>query len=223
MTHHPPTTPIRRARLRRGLAVAAIAATATVAQSGGEVDAALRTQSPAIAEEADRALESLESWQTERNPADYVRFVTSRGLTAAMTAVDLGLDPTTLRAEWASVPMAKQEAVLAAMSQLGVPYRSHKSDPEVGFDCSGLTSWAFAQAGLELPRVSRDQIRAAERVDEDEATAGDLTYYPGHIAIYIGAGSIVHSPNSGNHVEAVAEWSTRSLTYGDPFGGDGDS
>ncbi len=223
MTHHPPTSTSRRGRLRRGLAVTAIATTVTLAQTSGAADAAARTESPAIAEEADRALEALDRWQEDRNPADYVRFVQSRGLTASMTADDLGIDPSTLRDAWASVPVSKQEAVLAAMSQLGVPYRSLTSDPEVGFDCSGLTSWAFAQAGLELPRVSGDQIRAAERVDEAEATAGDLAYYPGHIAIYLGAGSIVHSPNSGNHVEAVADWSSRSLRYGDPFGGDGDA
>jgi len=181
-------------------------------------DAARTTTSDAIADEAERAVDALERWRDGQNPVDYVRFVRGRDAAATMTATELEIDARTLASAWADAPATKQHAVLAAMSQLGVPYRSLKSDPDVGFDCSGLTTWAFAEAGVELPRVSRDQIRSADDVERGGAAPGDLVYYPGHIGIYLGAETYVHSPNSGNHVEA-RHLPGKSLRFGDPVAG----
>lgn len=206
-----------RSRLRRGIAAAGALVAVGVLITPGGADASVRTKSEVIAAEADRALDAFERWQSDRNPADYVRFVQGREATANLTAVDLQIDPTALRSAWASTSSEKQLAVLAAMSQLGVPYRSIASEPGVGFDCSGLTSWAFAQAGLEIPRPSGDQFRAAEEIELDEADPGDYVYYPGHISIYLGVGVMVHSPNSGSHVEAVTLPDKRSLRFADPF------
>jgi hypothetical protein len=82
-----------------------------------------------------------------------------------------------------------------------------------------LTVWAFAEAGVEIPRISRDQINDADAVDRDDAVAGDLVYYPGHVSIYLGADLMVHSPNSGSHVE-VTWLPDRSLRFGDATPGD---
>jgi cell wall-associated NlpC family hydrolase len=210
----------RRSFLRRGLGGAAVLMAVSLLVAPGGADASVRTTSETIAVEADRALDAFVRWQSDRNPADYVRFVQSRENTATMTATDLQIDPAALDAAWAAAPVDKQLAVLAAMSQLGVPYRSISSEPGVGFDCSGLTTWAFAQAGLEIPRTSRDQFRAAERIDREEAEPGDFVYYPGHISIYLGEGMMVHSPNSGNHVEAVTIPTKRSVDFADPFATD---
>lgn len=210
----------RRSRLRRGLVGAAALLGVSLLAVPAGAEASVRTKSETIAAEADRALDAFERWESDRNPADYVRFVQSRENTAAMTATDLQIDPVELAATWASAPVDKQRAVLAAMSQLGVPYRSISSEPGVGFDCSGLTIWAFAQADLELPRTSRDQFRAAERIDREEAEPGDFVYYPGHISIYLGAGMMVHSPYSGSHVEAVTIPTKRSVDFADPFAAD---
>lgn len=209
-----------RSRLRRGLlgAGALLAIGALSAPDG--VDASVRTTSATIAAEADRALDAFEQWEADHNPADYVQFIQRREAAAAMTASELEIDAAALRAEWASAPIEKQQAVLAAMSQLGVPYKSIASEPGVGFDCSGLTIWAFAQAGLEIPRSSRDQFRAADEIELDEAEPGDFVYYPGHISIYLGVGTMVHSPNSGNHVEAVTLTTKRSVKFADPFSDD---
>ena len=62
---------------------------------------------------------------------------------------------------WAAADHRHQVAVLAALVQLGAPYRSYSSHPSVGFDCSGLTSWAWRRAGVTIPRSSGDQIAAA--------------------------------------------------------------
>lgn len=209
-----------RSRLRRGLLGAgALLAIGALSASDG-VDARVRTTSATIADEAEQALEAFEQWEADRNPADYVQFVQRREAAAEMTASELEIDVVALRTAWASAPIEKQQAVLAAMSQLGVPYKSIASEPGVGFDCSGLTIWAFAQAGLEIPRSSGDQFRAADEVDLDEAEPGDLVYYPGHISIYLGVGTMVHSPNSGNHVEAVNLPTKRSVDFADPFSDD---
>ncbi len=222
MTRTPHITTRSAARLRRfvvGAAAIGSACSIGIVHSGDIAGAARRTQSETIAAEAERALDALEDWNDTQNPTDYVRFVQARELAATMTATDLEVDADEMRDAWAAAPDEKQQAVLAAMSQLGVPYRNMKSDPEVGFDCSGLTSWAFAQAGVDLERVSRDQINEAAAVELDSAAAGDLVYYPGHIGIYLGAETYVHSPNSGNHVEAV-HLPSKSLRFGDALVGD---
>ncbi len=201
----------------RRLAIGAAVATCfvTVAGAGvGGVDAARRTKSDTIAFEADRALDALDRWTHTQNPADYIRFVQARELTATLTAGDLELDADEMRSAWSEAPAEKQYAVLSAMSQLGVPYESIASKPGVGFDCSGLTIWAFAEAGVEIPRVSGDQIEAAESIDLAAAEPGDLVHYPGHIGIYLGAEAYVHSPESGSHVEAV-HLPDKSLNFGD--------
>lgn len=209
------TTPSPR-RLRGRLLGAIAIAVSSIAVLGvdGGVGAAPKTSSEAIAAEADRALAALDAWQADRNPADYVRFVQGRDAAATMTAADLEVDQASLRSEWSSVPMAQQQAVLAAMSQLGVPYQFLASEPGVGFDCSGLTLWAYDQAGIEIPRVSRDQIQAAEAVEFDEAVAGDLMFYPGHIGLYLGMGLFVHSVEPGVPVQARHVPTKRNLDWG---------
>jgi peptidoglycan DL-endopeptidase CwlO len=94
-------------------------------------------------------------------------------------------------------------AVQAALAQLGVPYRYATSIPGVGFDCSGLTAYAWAQAGVGLPHQSRAQFAATPRVPISEAQAGDLLFFYSpisHVSIYLGNGSQVHAPNTGTVV-----------------------
>jgi len=215
ITHNQTRRAVRWCHLAVGVVVVSGACAVTAADA---VDARPRSSSEVVAAEADRALEALSSWRTTQSPADYVRFVQARESAAVITATELEIDADQLRQEWAATSNEKQEAVLAALTQLGVPYRNLKSAPGVGFDCSGLTIWAFDQAGVEIPRNSRDQFRAATEVELAEAEPGDLVYYPGHIAIYLGAEAMVHSPDSGNHVEAVLLPTRKSLRFGDVAG-----
>lgn len=202
------------ARVRRALVVACVGAVGVVGLSATSVDAGARTSSTVIADSAAQAVDALERWEQTLNPVDYVRFVQHRDQAAAMTEADVELPDGALRDAWANVSIAKQHAVLNAVSQLGVPYRNLASKPGIGFDCSGLTVWAFAGAGIEIPRVSRDQINDSKTVERSDAEAGDLVYYPGHISIYLGAETMVHAPNSGNLVE-VAPLPDKSLRFGD--------
>jgi cell wall-associated NlpC family hydrolase len=211
-THHRSTS----TRVRRLSTSAIVGAAIFVGLSsiGDGTAAARRTTSDSIAANAGQAVAALDRWEQTANPLDYIRFVQHRDHAASMTEREIELPAGALEERWAHVSIAKQHAVLSAISQLGVPYRSLKSEPGVGFDCSGLTVWAFNEAGVELPRISRDQINDAESLEREEAEPGDLVYYPGHVSIFIGAGMMVHSPNSGSHVE-VTHLPDRSLRFGD--------
>ena len=102
-------------------------------------------------------------------------------------------------------------AIQAALGQLGVPYRYAQASPGVAFDCSGLTYYAWAQAGITLPRNSRMQAAAIPRVPIAAAQPGDLIFYYSpisHVGIYLGNGQLVHAPNTGSYVKvANVRWS----------------
>lgn len=72
-----------------------------------------------------------------------------------------------------------------------------------GFDCSGLTQWAYGRAGVALPRTSQAQRGAGRQVPLSEARPGDLVTYradASHIAMYVGGGQVVHAPYPGGRV-----------------------
>jgi len=102
------------------------------------------------------------------------------------------------------VPPTVAGAIQAAMSQRGVPYVWGGETPGVGFDCSGLVQWSFAQAGISLPRTSGAQYAATTHIPLADIQAGDLLFYgPGgseHVALYIGGGSMIEAPYTGASV-----------------------
>lgn len=88
--------------------------------------------------------------------------------------------------------------VAAAVSQLGVPYVWGGTTPGIGLDCSGLTQYCYAQAGISIPRNSEDQANAGRRVPLSEAKPGDILWRPGHVAIYTGGDEYIHEPHTGD-------------------------
>jgi cell wall-associated NlpC family hydrolase len=94
---------------------------------------------------------------------------------------------------------------------LGVPYVAFKADPSSGFDCSGLTMWVWARAGVSLPHQSGAQYRSLPHVTQADVQPGDLLFYKnpiGHVAIYIGGGQLIHAPATGQVVKiAAVNWS----------------
>lgn len=99
-----------------------------------------------------------------------------------------------------------QMIVDTAMAQLGKPYVWAAAGPG-SFDCSGLTQFAFAAAGISLPHSSRMQAQMGSAVSRDQLQPGDLIafYSPvSHIGIYIGNGQMVHAPTSGDVVKVTS-------------------
>ena len=91
-------------------------------------------------------------------------------------------------------------AVDAAMSVIGTQYVWGSANPSVGFDCSGLTSWAWAQAGVYIPHSSASQYSSLPHVPLGSVQPGDLIFYYSpisHVALYIGGGQIVHATHPG--------------------------
>ncbi|EFK54877.1 NlpC/P60 family protein [Corynebacterium genitalium ATCC 33030] len=86
---------------------------------------------------------------------------------------------------------AGRAAVEAAKSQMGTPYVWGGSQPG-GFDCSGLTSWAYKQAGVEIPRTAENQA-VGQQVSYEELQPGDLVVWSGHVAMYAGDGMMVEA------------------------------
>lgn len=93
--------------------------------------------------------------------------------------------------------------VAAARSYIGVPYKWGGTSYS-GIDCSGLTQAAYAAAGISIPRTSSSQAAAGKTIGSlSEALPGDIICYPGHVAIYIGNGQVIHAPTKGQNVKVA--------------------
>jgi len=95
-------------------------------------------------------------------------------------------------------------AVRAAMSRLGCPYLWGAAGPG-RFDCSGLVKWAYAQAGVPLPRTTYEQITAGVPVARSQVLPGDLVFpHSGHVQIAISRDLVVEAPYPGARVQISA-------------------
>ena len=88
--------------------------------------------------------------------------------------------------------------VEAAYSQLGVPYVWGGSTPGKALDCSGLTQYCYAQAGIRISHYTGSQYEELRRIPLSEAKPGDILYRSGHVAIYIGDDRYIHEPRAGD-------------------------
>lgn len=83
-------------------------------------------------------------------------------------------------------------AVRHALTQLGVPYDWGGTTPGVGLDCSGLTQWAYSEAGLNLPRLAQEQDVGAP-VAAGDLRPGDLAVWDGHVAMIVGNNTMIEA------------------------------
>jgi len=194
-----------------GLASAIVLGTAVPSTSA----TAPRVVDP-IAEVASGALVLMNSSATKVESPSYLAW---REQLAVEVGERLGLDPSELLAAWDRADTAHQTALMAALAQIGAPYRRRSADPEKGFDCSGLTAYAWGQAGYSLARNSTQQFRQGEPRNFFTAQAGDLIRYPGHVMMWLGVdNAVVHSPEPGKVVEVrlLSDRSLRRSGFFDP-------
>lgn len=124
-------------------------------------------------------------------------------------------------------PGARAVVIASARSQLGVPYAWGGQTPGSAFDCSGLSQWAWAEAGVVLPRTAQDQYDAGPTVDRKRLVPGDLVFFGtspaavSHVGIYAGDGLMVDAPHPGTDVriEPLAGFAPPFVAATDPGAG----
>ncbi|WP_333758787.1 C40 family peptidase [Streptomyces sp. ISBFB 2968] len=110
-----------------------------------------------------------------------------------------------LRGEISSTGGGSSALASAAEKYLGVPYK-YGGTSKSGLDCSGLVVLAFRDAyGVTPPRTTYGQEPWKEltKVSRSDLKSGDLVFWPGHVAIYVGGGKVIHAPKPGRVVTIV--------------------
>ena len=99
-------------------------------------------------------------------------------------------------------PATHSSVVSIALRYLGVPYVWGGASPS-GFDCSGLTMYAYAKVGVYLPHNAAMQYGMGTPVSRSQLAPGDLVFFNGlsHVGMYIGGGRFVHAPHTGDVVK----------------------
>lgn len=111
-----------------------------------------------------------------------------------------------------------------AQKQQGKMYRWGGESPVTGFDCSGLTQYAFGQgAGVSIPRTAAAQYAAAVKVPRPQANKGDLVFFNtsgkrvSHVGIYLGNDKFVHAPRTGKAIttdKLAGYWERKLVGFG---------
>ena len=104
------------------------------------------------------------------------------------------------------VPTVGAAAVEISKRYLNTPYYWGGETPDTGFDCSGLMQYAYKQLGIDIPRVTYDQVNAGVEVPRDQLQPGDLVLFARggdvhHVGMYIGDDKFIHAPHTGDVVK----------------------
>jgi len=150
------------------------------------------------------------------------------GLAAALVAAPLAATPAHAFTDFTKTETARQRpaatpltaAIKAARGAIGASYAMGATGPGA-FDCSGLTTYAFARADIALPRTSQAQFGVGKAVDRDEIRAGDLVFFstngpgPSHVGVATGRTKAISATSSGG----VMEHSTTDAYWGASYVG----
>jgi peptidoglycan DL-endopeptidase CwlO len=165
----------------------------------------LQAQEAARQAELRRELQARIAAQQQQAPAVALSSTVAPGPSSSSTgSVSVGPAP----------PPTHSSVVAIAEQYLGVPYRWGGASPS-GFDCSGLVMYVFAQVGVSLPHSSYAQYGMGSPVSRDQLQPGDLVFFDGlgHVGIYVGGGSFIHAPHTGDVVKISSMTGWYASTY----------
>jgi cell wall-associated NlpC family hydrolase len=173
----------------------------------GEI-AHLQAQEAARQAELRRELAARVAAQQQQAPAQALSSTASVADPAASSA------PPSSAPVGPAPPATHSSVVAIAERYLGVPYRWGGASPS-GFDCSGLVMYVFAQVGVSLPHSSYAQYGMGTPVSRDQLQPGDLVFFDGlgHVGIYVGGGSFIHAPHTGDVVKISSMTGWYASTY----------
>ena len=105
------------------------------------------------------------------------------------------------------------ELIAATEKYVGLPYVWGGNDASVGLDCSSFVQHAFRDVGIDLPRVTWDQMKQGTPVASmADAKPGDLlfSFDGGHVSIYLGNGKAIDAPQPGDTIKVRDAWENDS-------------
>lgn len=173
-----------------------------VAAAQQAAQAAVASQEATLSKVKGQIATLVAQQQAAQQAAEHAAFLARAATTSAASAAYSHLPPAS----------GASGAVAAAESQIGVPYRWGGEQPGVGFDCSGLTQWAWGRAGVGLPRTAQGQYDATTHISLGSLQPGDLVFWGGgsgsieHVGMYVGNGDVVHAPQTGQNVQISPIW-----------------
>jgi cell wall-associated NlpC family hydrolase len=208
----------------------ALASAETLEASARQQATDLATQQATMQQQLQQAQQTVLGLEGARSAAQQA----AAGQVAAQHSVVSGGSAGPATTAGAASSSAVETAIAAARNYLGTIYAwggGSLSGPSagwgidegvVGFDCSGLTRYAYAQAGIAIPRNATAQYLALPRVSRSDLQRGDLVFWATdtssastihHVAIYLGNGSILEAPESGEVIRVT------SMRWGGFIGG----
>ncbi|HXW35679.1 MAG TPA: C40 family peptidase, partial [Acidimicrobiales bacterium] len=188
----------------------------TLAQVKGQIATLVAQEQAAQAAAQQQAFEARVAAEAAAQPAQAA--ITNVGPSASGPVAASGGGPGSVIPPSGSGGAA---AVAAAESQLGVPYVWGGETPGVGFDCSGLTQWAWGQAGVGIPRTAQEQYDAIAHISLSDLEPGDLLFWGDgggiyHVAMYVGGGDVIQAPETGETVSIAPIWNNELVGAGRP-------
>ena len=176
-----------------------------------------RAEQERLAELERQRLEAEEEMRREEERREQAKkTTTAKKTTKATTAAvkkTTAAEKTTTEAPKSdgSVSGTRSAIVAYAKSFVGnLEYVYGGNSLETGTDCSGFVKLIFAKYGISLPRTSDDQGYSGRKVSSGDMQPGDIVYYGGHVAIYIGDGKVVHASNEKTDIK-ISTWNYRKV------------
>ena len=185
------------------------------AQLASKVPGAYLQMRDHVGTDAARALQIIARTDNYRDE----KYLAARRVVSDRIATQMSLDAQALDAAWSATTRSHQIAILAALTQLDVPYLVGAENPYRNMDCSGLLWYAWRAGGVDMPRESASQLHPKLLISRSKARAGDILGEGTHVHIYLGVErAVVHAPNTGGNVTlkmmSVPQWNR--VLWADP-------